>query len=86
VITARRENPANHQCRYGRCEYTPDSITWPVADRVHQRRTPADLGGRARVFDKPFFLTLNLAVDGHGRATRTAPRCSRSNWSPTTSP
>ncbi len=33
---------------------------------VHQRRTPADLGGRTWVFDKPFFLILNLAVGGYG--------------------
>lgn len=32
---------------------------------VYQRRTPADLGGRTWVFDKPFFLILNLAVGGY---------------------
>ena len=32
---------------------------------VYQRRTPADLGGRTWVFNKPFFLILNLAVGGY---------------------
>ncbi len=32
---------------------------------VYQTRTPADLGGRTWVFDKPFFLILNLAVGGY---------------------
>lgn len=42
----------------------PDSVTWSVDGQVFQRRTSADLGGRQWVFDKPFFLILNLAVGG----------------------
>ncbi|MET9595599.1 glycoside hydrolase family 16 protein, partial [Streptomyces sp. NPDC006516] len=36
-----------------------------VDGTVYQRRTPADLNGKAWVFDKPFFLILNLAVGGY---------------------
>ncbi|KOU61837.1 1,3-beta-glucanase [Streptomyces sp. MMG1533] len=46
-------------------DWAPDSITWSVDGQVYQRRTPADLGGRSWVFDKPFFLILNLAVGGY---------------------
>ncbi|MFD3943887.1 ricin-type beta-trefoil lectin domain protein [Streptomyces sp. NPDC058579] len=45
-------------------DWSPGSITWTVDGQVYQRRTPADLGGRQWVFDKPFFLILNLAVGG----------------------
>lgn len=46
-------------------DWAPDSVTWSVDGTVYQRRTPADLGGRTWVFDKPFFLILNLAVGGY---------------------
>ncbi|GEC02620.1 hydrolase [Streptomyces spinoverrucosus] len=46
-------------------DWAPDSITWSVDGTVYQRRTPADLGGRQWVFNKPFFLILNLAVGGY---------------------
>ncbi|MEV7872177.1 family 16 glycosylhydrolase [Streptomyces sp. NPDC088124] len=46
-------------------DWAPDSITWSVDGTVYQRRTPADLGGRAWAFNKPFFLILNLAVGGY---------------------
>ncbi|OEJ34967.1 glycoside hydrolase family 16 protein [Streptomyces subrutilus] len=46
-------------------EWSPNSVTWSVDGTVYQRRTPADLGGRQWVFDKPFFLILNLAVGGY---------------------
>jgi beta-glucanase (GH16 family) len=45
-------------------DWAPDSITWSVDGAVHQRRTPADLNGNPWVFDKPFFLILDLAVGG----------------------
>ncbi|MCX4402831.1 MULTISPECIES: family 16 glycosylhydrolase [unclassified Streptomyces] len=45
-------------------DWAPDSITWSVDGTVYQRRTPADLGGNTWVFNKPFFLILNLAVGG----------------------
>ncbi|MFJ6850758.1 family 16 glycosylhydrolase [Streptomyces sp. NPDC091271] len=46
-------------------DWSPNSITWTVDGTVYQRRTPADLGGRQWVFDKPFFVILNLAVGGY---------------------
>ncbi|MDX2597822.1 MULTISPECIES: ricin-type beta-trefoil lectin domain protein [Streptomyces] len=46
-------------------DWAPDSLTWSVDGNVYQRRTPADLGGRTWVFNKPFFLILNLAVGGY---------------------
>ncbi|MBN0042680.1 family 16 glycosylhydrolase [Streptomyces actuosus] len=46
-------------------DWAPGSITWSVDGAVFQRRTPADLGGRTWVFDKPFFLIMNLAVGGY---------------------
>lgn len=46
-------------------DWAPDSITWSVDGNVYQRRTPADLGGRTWVFNKPYFLILNLAVGGY---------------------
>ncbi|MFE7648997.1 ricin-type beta-trefoil lectin domain protein [Streptomyces phaeoluteigriseus] len=46
-------------------DWSPNAITWSVDGTAYQRRTPADLGGRQWVFDKPFFLILNLAVGGY---------------------
>ncbi|MEU5659177.1 lectin [Streptomyces sp. NPDC047737] len=46
-------------------DWSPNSITWSVDGTVYQRRTPADLNGNAWVFNKPFFLILNLAVGGY---------------------
>ncbi|GGL64004.1 hydrolase [Streptomyces fumigatiscleroticus] len=46
-------------------DWAPDSITWSVDGTVYQRRTPADLGGKTWVYNKPFFLILNLAVGGY---------------------
>ncbi|MCX5127080.1 lectin [Streptomyces sp. NBC_00347] len=46
-------------------DWSPDTITWSVDGTVYQRRTPADLGGKQWVFNKPFFLILNLAVGGY---------------------
>ncbi|PRH75973.1 1,3-beta-glucanase, partial [Streptomyces solincola] len=46
-------------------DWSPGAVTWSVDGTVYQRRTPADLGGRQWVFDKPFFLILNLAVGGY---------------------
>nr|BFE49468.1 glycoside hydrolase family 16 protein [Saccharothrix mutabilis subsp. capreolus] len=45
-------------------DWTPQGIAWSVDGHVYQRRTPADLGGRQWVFNKPFFIILNLAVGG----------------------
>lgn len=45
-------------------DWSPDGITWSVDGNAYQTRTAADLGGREWVFNKPFFLILNLAVGG----------------------
>ncbi|MFZ3492922.1 lectin [Streptomyces sp. 5.8] len=46
-------------------DWSPNAITWSVDGTVYQRRTPDDLGGKQWVFNKPFFLILNLAVGGY---------------------
>jgi beta-glucanase (GH16 family) len=48
-----------------RVEWSPNRIVWKVDGNTYQTRTPADLGGRQWVFDKPFFMILNLAVGGY---------------------
>jgi beta-glucanase (GH16 family) len=46
-------------------EWEAREIRWYVDGRMYERRTPADLPPRTKwVFDKPFFLLLNLAVGG----------------------
>ncbi|NJQ15315.1 glycoside hydrolase family 16 protein [Streptomyces bohaiensis] len=45
-------------------DWSPNRISWSVNGTVYQTRTPADLGGRQWVFNKPFFLILNFAVGG----------------------
>jgi beta-glucanase (GH16 family) len=46
-------------------EWEAGEIRWYVDGQLYERRTPADLPpGRKWVFDKPFFLLLNLAVGG----------------------
>lgn len=46
-------------------DWAPDSIVWSVDGQVFQELTPADIGGNAWVFNKPFFMILNVAVGGH---------------------
>jgi len=46
-------------------DWAPNSIKWLVDGIVYQTRTPADVGGNAWVFNKPFYLILNLAVGGY---------------------
>ena len=46
-------------------EWGPNAVNFYVDDHGYARRTPADLRpGWKWVFDKPFFLILNLAVGG----------------------
>lgn len=42
----------------------PGEITWSVDGQVYHRVTPASTGGDPWVFDKPFFMILNVAVGG----------------------
>ncbi|MFX4292584.1 glycoside hydrolase family 16 protein [Streptomyces bohaiensis] len=44
-------------------DWSPDSITWSVDGNAYQTLTPADVTGEW-VFNKPFFLILNVAVGG----------------------
>jgi beta-glucanase (GH16 family) len=47
-------------------EWEPEAIRWAVDGVQYQSKTPADLPGGARwVFDRPFFLLLNVAVGGN---------------------
>jgi beta-glucanase (GH16 family) len=46
-------------------DWSPNLIIWYVDGNEYQRRTPADLGGRTWVFNRPFFMILNLAVGGY---------------------
>ena len=45
-------------------DWAPGSITWSVDGQVYHQVTPASTGGDLWVFDKPFFLILNVAVGG----------------------
>lgn len=45
-------------------DWEPNRITWSVDGNAYFTLTPADLGGRQWVFNKPFFLLLNFAVGG----------------------
>ncbi|HUO15394.1 MAG TPA: glycoside hydrolase family 16 protein [Verrucomicrobiae bacterium] len=46
-------------------EWTPVSVAFFVDKEMYVKRTPADMrAGWTWVFDKPFFLILNLAVGG----------------------
>ncbi|WP_369221034.1 family 16 glycosylhydrolase [Streptomyces sp. R39] len=46
-------------------DWSPNSIKWSVDGTVYETRTPADVGSNTWVFNKPFFLILNLAVGGY---------------------
>ncbi|WP_394814496.1 glycoside hydrolase family 16 protein [Streptomyces chisholmiae] len=46
-------------------DWTPDRLVWSVDGQVFHELTPADLGGDPWVFNKPFFMILNVAVGGH---------------------
>ena len=46
-------------------EWRPGHIAWTLDGAVFMRAEPRDLAPREWVFDRPFFLLLNLAVCGH---------------------
>ncbi|RYG44428.1 glycoside hydrolase family 16 protein, partial [bacterium] len=46
-------------------EWDEGSICWFVDEECYSRVTPDTLGGHAWVFDKPFFLLMNLAIGGN---------------------
>ncbi|GGU40885.1 glycoside hydrolase family 16 protein [Lentzea flava] len=45
-------------------DWRPGEIVWSVDGQVYGRKTPQDLGGKTWVFNKPFFIIINLAVGG----------------------
>ncbi|MBK1783445.1 glycoside hydrolase family 16 protein [Prauserella cavernicola] len=45
-------------------DWSPERIVWSVDGTVFQTLTPADVNGNEWVFEKPFFMILNLAVGG----------------------
>ena len=45
-------------------DWNAERIQWFFDDEMYFELTPADLGRREWVFDKPFFLILNLAHGG----------------------
>ena len=45
-------------------DWKPGSITWSVDGNVFHQVTTASVGGNPWVFDKPYFLILNVAVGG----------------------
>ncbi|OEI67716.1 family 16 glycosylhydrolase [Curtobacterium sp. ER1/6] len=46
-------------------DWKPGSITWSVDGVAYRTVTTADTNGNPWVFDKPFFIVLNLAVGGN---------------------
>ncbi|WP_255953950.1 ricin-type beta-trefoil lectin domain protein [Streptomyces odontomachi] len=45
-------------------DWSPNTIKWSVDGNVYETRTSADVGSNQWVFNKPFFIILNLAVGG----------------------
>ncbi|MDP4332195.1 glycoside hydrolase family 16 protein [Curtobacterium sp. A7_M15] len=45
-------------------DWRPDAITWSVDGTAYRTVTRADVGTNPWVFDKPFFVVLNVAVGG----------------------
>lgn len=45
-------------------DWTADAITWSVDGTAYRTVTRADVGTNPWVFDKPFFVILNVAVGG----------------------
>jgi beta-glucanase (GH16 family) len=45
-------------------DWRPGEIVWSVDGNVYARNTPTDLNGNPWVFNKPFFIIINLAVGG----------------------
>lgn len=45
-------------------DWGPDTISWSVDGRTYGRMERSELGDKPWVFDKPYFLLLNLAIGG----------------------
>jgi beta-glucanase (GH16 family) len=46
-------------------DWSPNLIVWYLDGVEYTRKTPANIGGNRWVFDKPFFMIMNLAVGGN---------------------
>lgn len=46
-------------------DWRPGSITWTVDGVAYRTVTRSDVGSATWVFDKPFFVILNVAVGGN---------------------
>jgi beta-glucanase (GH16 family) len=54
-------------------EWDTNEVRWYVDGTLYETRTPADLPAGARwVFDKPFFIVVNVAVGGSWPGTPDA--------------
>ncbi|PFG33693.1 glycoside hydrolase family 16 protein [Sanguibacter antarcticus] len=65
-------------------DWKPGEITWYVDDVEYHKVTTADVGTNEWVFDKPFFLILNVAVGGswpgNPDATTSFPQEMKVDW------
>lgn len=59
-----RSSPLSDSFHTYRVDWGPDRITWFLDDNPYLSVGKEDLGGKQWVFDKPFFLILNLAICG----------------------
>ncbi|QQD77465.1 glycoside hydrolase family 16 protein [Curtobacterium sp. YC1] len=67
-ISSTRQNPSGAPFAddfhvYG-VDWRPGSVTWTVDGVAYRTVTRADVGSNPWVFDKPFFVILNVAVGG----------------------
>jgi beta-glucanase (GH16 family) len=46
-------------------QWSPSSFVWYVDGQAYETRTRSDVGPSGWVFDRPFFMLLNVAVGGH---------------------
>ncbi len=46
-------------------EWEPEQIRWYLNDKLYHTATPNDIGTNDWVYNKPFFIILNLAVGGN---------------------
>src|SRR5262249_36622093 len=68
-LTATYQNPggvslANDFHVYA-LEWQPNQVQFFVDGNLYETRTPADIPGKTRVYDHPFFIILNVAVGGN---------------------
>ena len=62
--TRRADAPLADAFHTYRVDWTPNRIVWFLDGVEYHRVTPSDLRGRDWVFDRPFYLLVNLAIGG----------------------